>query len=179
MGSGSSLICDIRLNTNLTSEQREKFQNLDLIQETLASAKTIAIVGLSTESTKASNMVASYLKDEGYQIVPVHPKAEFILGEKSYPSVADIPFPVDVVNIFRPPHELPEIYRQAKENGAKVVWSQLKILNFEAADSAIDMGLGVVMDKCIKMEHGRFGGMLHWAGMNTELVTAKRRKMRR
>ena len=91
----ANLTCDIRLNSKLTPEQREKYQNIQTVQDILKSSKTIAIVGLSTESTKASNMVASYLQDEGFTIVPVHPKASEILGEKCYSSVADIPFPVD------------------------------------------------------------------------------------
>ena len=171
----ANLTCDIRLNSKLTPEQREKYQNIQTVQDILKSSKTIAIVGLSTESTKASNMVASYLQDEGFTIVPVHPKASEILGEKCYPSVADIPFPVDLVDIFRPPHEIPEIVEQSIKNGAKAVWTQLKIVNFEGADLAQAHGLNVILDKCIKMEHGRFGGMLHWAGMNTELISAKRR----
>lgn len=171
----ANLTCDIRLNSKLTPEQREKYQNIQTVQDILKSSKTIAIVGLSTESTKASNMVASYLQDEGFTIVPVHPKASEILGEKCYPSVADIPFPVDLVDIFRPSHEIPEIVEQSIKNGAKAIWTQLKIVNFEGADLAQSHGLNVVLDKCIKMEHGRFGGMLHWAGMNTELISAKRR----
>lgn len=176
MGSGSGAVCDISLNTKLTPEQREKYQNTKAIREVIANAKTIAIVGLSTESTKPSNMVASYLKDEGFRIVPVHPKADEILGEKVYRSVSEIPFPIDVVDIFRPANETPEIVRQAIEKGAQAVWMQLRIVNFEAADAAIEAGLHAMVDKCIKMEHGRFGGQLHWAGMNTEVITAQRRK---
>ncbi len=168
--------CDIRLNTRLTPEQRERYQNGDAIRRTLSNAKLIAIVGLSTESTKPSNMVGSYLQDEGYRIIPVHPKATEILGEKCYPTVASIPFAVDVVNVFRPPGELPEIVAQAIQNGAKAVWMQLKIIELDAADAALAAGLDVVVDKCIKMEHGRYSGMLHWAGMNTEVITAQRRK---
>lgn len=171
--------CSIRLNTQLTPEQRARYQDSAVIQQILAEAKTIAVVGLSTEPTKASNMVASYLRDEGYRIIPVHPKATDILGERCYPSVADIPFPVDVVDIFRPAAETPEIVRQAISNGAKAVWFQLRIIHPEAADAALAAGLHVVMDRCIKMEHGRFGGMLHWAGMNTEVISARRRAVAR
>ena len=171
-----SNVSDISLNTALTPEQRERYQNTKVIRELLADAKTIAVVGLSTEKTKASNMVASYLQDEGYRVIPVHPKAEEILGEKCYPSVADIPFPVDIVDIFRPADETPAIVEQAIDNGAKAVWFQLRIINFEAADRAIEAGLHAIVDKCLKMEHGRFGGQLHWAGMNTEVITAQRRK---
>ena len=82
---------------------------------------------------------------------------------------------MDVVDVFRPAAELPEIVAQAVANGARSIWMQLRIINFDAADAALDAGLQVVMDKCMKMEHGRFGGMLHWAGMNTEVISARRR----
>jgi len=166
---------DIKLNTALDAQQRERYQNTKAIQALLREAKTIAIVGLSTEKTKASNMVASYLLDKGYEVIPVHPKAQEILGRKAYPSIADIPFPVDIVDVFRPAEEADAIVEQAIQNGARAVWLQLRIINFPAADRAIEAGMMAVMDKCIKMEHGRYGGMLHWAGMNTEVITARRR----
>lgn len=170
------LSCDISLNTRLTQEQRARFQNTRVIRSLLANAKTIAIVGLSTEKTKASNMVASYLQDEGYRVVPIHPKAEEILGETCYPNLKAIPFPVDVVDIFRPAAEVPQIVEDAIAIGAKAVWMQLRIIDLPSAERAIEAGLDVVVDKCMKMEHGRFGGALHWAGMNTEVITARRRK---
>ena len=166
---------DIKLNTALDADQRERYQNTKAIQSLLREAKTVAIIGLSTEKTKASNMVASYLIDKGYDVIPVHPKATEILGRKAYASLADIPFPVDIVDIFRPAEEADAIVEQAIQNGARAVWMQLRIINFPAADRAIEAGLQVVMDKCIKMEHGRYGGMLHWAGMNTEVISAQRR----
>lgn len=176
MATETAPACDIRLNTRLSPEQRARYQNTKVIRSLLSEARTIAVVGLSTEPTKASNMVASYLQDEGYRIVPVHPKASEILGEICYPNVASIPFPVDIVDVFRPAHEVPDIVEQAIRNGAKSVWTQLRIVNLEAADRALAAGLRVVVDKCIKMEHGRFGGMLHWAGMNTEVISARRRR---
>ncbi len=163
------------MNTTLNDEQRERFQNTKAIQRLLREAKTIAIVGLSTEKTKASNMVASYLLDKGYEVIPVHPKAEEILGRKAYPSVDAIPFPVDIVDVFRPAEEAPGIVEQAIRNGAKAVWLQFRIINFAAGERALDAGLSMVMDKCIKVEHGRYGGALHWAGMNTEVISARRR----
>ena len=166
------------MNTVLTVEQREVYQNTDTIRDILARAKTIAVVGLSTELQKASNMAASYLKDEGYRIVPVNPRAETILGEKSYPDLQSIPFAVDVVDIFRPSNEIEAIVQQCIAIKAKAVWMQLRIINFPAADAAIAAGLQVVMDKCLKMEHGRFGGGLHWAGMNTEVISARRGRNR-
>ncbi len=170
-----SLACDISLNTKLTPEQRARYQDTKVIREILATAKTVAIVGLSTESTKPSNMVGSYLQDEGYRVIPVNPRAAEILGEKSYPDLKSIPFPVDVVDIFRPPAEIPAIVDEAIEIGAKAVWMQLRLVDIPSADKAIRAGLYAVVDKCMKMEHGRFGGALHWAGMNTEVITAQRR----
>lgn len=175
MGSGASAIGDITLNTTLDSEERAKFQNSKVIKELLKSAKIIAIVGLSTEKTKASNMVASYLQGEGYTIVPIHPKAEEILGEKCYPNLSSVPFQIDVVDVFRPPLEVEKIVEEAIRIKAKAVWTQLKLTDLQASQKALDAGLISIADKCIKMEHGRFGGQLHWAGMNTEVISAKRR----
>jgi uncharacterized protein len=170
------MVCDISLNTKLTPEQREKYQNTRVIRELLSTAKTIAVVGLSTEKTKASNMVASYLQDEGFRVIPVHPKADEILGEKCYPSLRNIPFKVDIVDVFRPAFEVSGIVEDAIAIGAKAVWMQLRIIDMASADKAIDAGIAAIVDKCVKMEHGRFGGALHWAGMNTEVITAQRRK---
>jgi predicted CoA-binding protein len=174
MGLGSSIACDISLNSSLTPEQRERYQNTRVIRDILSSTKTIAVVGLSSEAQKASNMVASYLQDEGFRIVPVNPNAAEILGEKSYPDLASIPYPIDLVDIFRPVAEVPALVEQAIALHAKAVWMQLRIINFPAADRALAAGLSVVIDRCIKMEHGRFSGSLHWAGINTEIVTARR-----
>ena len=166
--------CRITLNTKLTEEQQELYQKPELIQKLLRDSKTIAVVGLSTDKTKASNMVANYLQDSGYRVVPVHPTAKEILGEQAYPTIDAIPFAVDIVDIFRPSNEVNEIVRQAAANGAKAVWMQLRIVNLEAANEAARQGMAVVVDKCIKMEHGRYGGMLHLAGMNTELISSRR-----
>lgn len=174
----STLACSIGLNTSLTPEQRDRYQNTDVIRGLLSRSKTIAIVGLSTEKTKASNMVASYLQDEGYRIIPVNPRATEILGEKSYPDLQSIPEQVDIVQVFRPTPEVPAIVDGAIQIGAKAVWMQLRIIDLEAADRAIDAGLIAIVDKCLKMEHGRWGGALHWAGMNTEIITARRPKLR-
>jgi len=179
MGSGPSPVGDISLNTALSPEERERYQNSKTIRALLSEAKVIAVVGLSTEPAKASNMVGSYLKDEGYRVVPVHPRAKEILGETCYPSLSAIPFPVDIVDVFRPAEELDGIVEQAIAIGAKAVWMQLRIVNLPAADRAIEAGLSVIVDKCIKMEHGRFGGMLHFAGMNTEVISARKPRLTR
>jgi hypothetical protein len=176
MGLGSSFVCDIRLNTTLSPEERDVYQNSRVIREILGSARTIAIVGMSTETTKASNMVGSYLMDEGYRVIPVNPRAAQILGEVCYPDLKSIKEPVDLVDIFRPASEVPAIVKEAIEIGAKAVWTQLRIIDLESADKALEAGLAVVVDKCVKMEHGRYCGALHWAGMNTEVITAQRRR---
>lgn len=167
---------DIQMNTALTAEQRARYQDSRIIRRLLQDAKTIAVVGLSTEKTKASNMVASYLQDEGYRIIPIHPKADEILGEKAYKSLRDVPEPIDIVDIFRPAAEVAGITDEAIAIGAKAIWQQLRIIDLDAADRALAAGLIVVVDRCIKMEHGRYCGALHWAGMNTEVISAQRRK---
>ncbi len=180
MGSGPGLSCSVSLNTSLTPEQRARFQDVAEINHLLSTAKTIAIVGLSSDRQKASFFVAGYLKDEGYRIVPVNPKADVILGEKVYPDLASIPFPVDIIDIFRPPQDIDEIVNQAiarKEKGldAPAIWMQLRLVNLPAAERAKAAGLTVIVDKCVKMEHGRYHGGLHFAGMNTEIISAKKR----
>lgn len=173
-----AIFCDIRMNSRLSPEDQERFQNAKHIQDVLATAKTIAIVGMSTELTKPSNMVGSYLLDEGFTVIPVNPRATEILGQKCYPDLKSIPVSVDVVDVFRPAKEIPAIVDEAIAIGAKAVWTQLKLVDLESSKRAAEAGLVSVADKCIKMEHGRFGGQLHWAGMNTGIVTAQRRKMR-
>jgi predicted CoA-binding protein len=181
MGSGPGVSCAVTLNTSLTPEQAARFQDVGQINRLLETARTIAIVGLSSDRQKASFFVAGYLRDEGYRIVPVNPKADTILGEKAYPDVASIPFPVDMVDVFRPPRDVDAIVdqmiaRQEKGIDAPALWLQLRIVNLPAAGRAAAAGLTVIMDKCVKMEHGRYSGGLHSAGMNTEIISARRRK---
>jgi predicted CoA-binding protein len=162
------------MNTRLSADERARFQNGELIRKILNTARTIAIVGLSNKKERASNFVGSYLKSEGFTIIPVNPLKAEILGEKCYPDLKSIPQPVDVVNIFRRPDECVNIVKEAIEIKAKAVWLQLGIVNREAADLALQHGLAVVMDRCMKMEHGRYSGNLHWAGMNTEIITSRK-----
>jgi uncharacterized protein len=175
MGSGPSIDADVSLNTALDAAQRAKFQNSRLIQTLLREARNIAVVGLSGEKTKASNMVASYLQDEGYRVIPVHPKATELLSERVYPTLSAVDVPVYIAVIFRPANEVAGITEEAIRIGAKCVWMQLRIIDLDAADRALAAGLQVVVDRCIKMEHGRYGGALHFAGMNTEVISARRR----
>jgi len=121
--------------------------------EILNSSKTIAVVGLSAKSDRPSYRVASYLKENGYKIIPVNPGAKEILGETCYPDLGSIPVPVDVVNVFRRPEEVPAIVKEAIEIGAKAVWMQEGVINEEAAARAREAGLLVVMDRCMLKEH--------------------------
>ncbi len=174
MGSGSSTACSLSLNTVLTADEQARYQNEEIICDLLATAKTIAIVGLSSEKQKASNFVASYLLYEGYRVIPVTPRGGEILGQRAYPDLKSIPEKVDIVDVFRPSSEVMGLVDEAIAIGAKAIWTQLRIIDFAAADKALASGLQVVMDKCVKMEHGRYHGSLHWAGMNTQIVTARR-----
>jgi len=162
------------MNTRLSAEERRLYQDAEAIRDLLHRAHTVAIVGLSDKKERASNFVGSYLKSEGYKIIPVNPLKQEILGEKSYPDLKSIPVPVDIVDIFRRPDEIVPVVKEAIEIKAKAIWMQLGIVNREAAELARAAGLLVIMDRCMKMEHGRYSGALHWAGMNTEIVTAKK-----
>ncbi|MDI4646479.1 CoA-binding protein [Cohnella hashimotonis] len=124
----------------------------DEIKRILQETKNIAVVGLSGDPDKTSHMVSAAMQAKGYRIIPVNPKEAEILGEKCYKSLADIPEPVDIVNVFRRPEHTPPIAEEAVAAGAKVLWLQLGIVNEEAAAIAASGGLTVVMDRCIKVE---------------------------
>jgi predicted CoA-binding protein len=172
MGFGPGAVCSINLNTALTPEQRARYQDPDVIRDLLDTCRTIAMVGLSANRQKASFFVASYLKYEGYRVIPVNPRGGEILGERVFPNLRSIPDTVDLVDVFRPAAECPAIVDQAIAIHAKGVWMQLRIIDFDVAEKALAAGIKVVMDRCVKMEHGRYNGSLHWAGMNTEIITA-------
>ena len=177
MGPGTGAACAITLNSALTPEQQRIYQDPLVIQRLIRDTRTVAIVGLSSDPQRASWFVASYLKKEGYRIIPVNPKADRILGEKAYRDLAAIPGAVDMVDVFRPAAECLEIARQAVAIKAKSLWLQLKLVNIEAAEYAAKSGLTVVLDRCVKMEHARYFGRLHWAGMNTEIISARKARL--
>lgn len=174
MGSGPSLACDLTLNSVLEPELREKYQNTELIRDALASTDTIAIVGLSRDRRKASHFVATYMEYAGYEIIPVNPTIDEWYGKEAYPDLASVPHQIDMVDVFRPARECPELAEQAVAVGANTFWMQLRVVSPEAAEIAEHGGLAVVMDRCVKMEHGRYNGSMHWVGMNTGIITAKR-----
>ncbi len=144
------------------------------LRRILACSRTIAVVGLSANWYRPSYFAAKYMRDHGYRVIPVNPNYKEILGEKCYPDVVSIPEPVDIVDCFRKPDEMPALAREAVAKCAKVLWMQLGIRSDEAARIAADAGLEVVEDRCVKIEHARLMGGLHWAGVNTGVVSARR-----
>ncbi|TDV57836.1 CoA-binding protein [Actinophytocola oryzae] len=151
-----------------------RYQDPLAIQRVLNTARTIAVVGLSNNELRASYFVGYYLKRHGYRVIPVNPRAKEILGETSYPSLLEVPEKVDIVNVFRAPDALPEIARQAVRIGADALWCQFGVINEEGARTAEDGGVTVVMDRCIKVEHARYVGRMHWLGFNTQRITSVR-----
>jgi predicted CoA-binding protein len=123
----------------------------------LEQATTVAVVGMSTDFDKPAGHVPAQLRDHGFRIIPVHPEADEILGERAYPSLADVPGPVDVVEVFRPAEEAPDIARQAVAIGAKALWLQVGITSPAARGIAEDAGLDYVEDHCMGVERRRFG----------------------
>jgi predicted CoA-binding protein len=144
------------------------------LRRILAQSRTIAVVGLSANWYRPSYFAAKYMQEHGYRIIPVNPTYAEVLGERCYPSVASIPEPVDVVDCFRKPDEMPALARDAVAKGATVLWMQLGIRSDEAARIATQAGLDVVMDRCMKIEHARILGGLNWAGVNTGVISARR-----
>jgi predicted CoA-binding protein len=140
--------------------------------------RRIAMVGLSSNPFRPSHFAALYLMAEGYDVTPVNPRERTILGRESYPSIAAIPGGVEVVDIFREPAAVPAIVEEAIAAGAKVVWMQLGVIHEGAAQRARDAGLEVVMDRCMKIEHARFFGGLNTIGMNTAVISTRRRPAR-
>jgi hypothetical protein len=138
-----------------------RYQDPMVIQRVLHSAKTIAIVGLSNNELRASYFVGFYLKRHGYHVIPVNPRETEILGQKCYASLLDVPEPLDIVNVFRAPDALPQIARDTVAIGA-------------GARIAEDGGVTVIMDRCLKVEHARFVGRMHWLGFNTQRITSVR-----
>jgi predicted CoA-binding protein len=152
----------------------ERYQDPVTIQRVLHNARTIAIVGLSPNELRASNFVGLYLKRHGYRVIPVNPREREILGEASYPSLSEVPAPVDIVNVFRAPDALPAIAREAVAIHAGALWCQFGVINEEGAQIAEQGGLAVVMDRCLKVEHARYFGRMHWLGFNTQRITSVR-----
>ncbi len=148
------------------------------LRRVLQQCRTIAVVGLSAEWHRPSYFAAKYMQQHGYRVVPVNPRyAESgteILGERCYARLEDIPFPVDMVDVFRKPADVPPIAASAVAIGAKCLWQQLGVMNLEADAAARAAGLETVMDRCVKIEHARLFGGLHWVGVDTRVISARR-----
>jgi predicted CoA-binding protein len=147
---------------------------ISTLRRILKSCHTLAVVGLSAEWHRPSYFAASYMQGKGYRIVPVNPRYDSILGERCYARLEDIPFPVDLVDVFRKTADVLPIAKSAVAIGAKCLWQQLGVVNEEAAAVARAAGLDSVMDRCVKIEHARLFGGLHWAGVNTHVISARR-----
>ena len=151
-----------------------RYQDPLTIQRVLFDAKTIAIVGLSGNPLRASNFVGFYLQRHGYRVLPVNPRETEVLGERSFASLREVPVAIDIVDVFRAPAALPEIARDAVAIHAKCLWCQFNVINEEGARIAEAGGLTVIMDRCLKVEHARYAGRMHWLGFNTQRITAVR-----
>ncbi len=144
------------------------------IRRVLTETRSIAVVGLSANWHRPSFFAAKYMLDQGYTIIPVNPAYDEVLGQKCYPSLRDIPVPVDMVDVFRKPEDVMPVVDEAIAIGAKTLWLQLGVINEEAVARAEAAGLQVVMDRCVKIEYARLFGGLNWAGVNTGVISAKR-----
>ena len=152
----------------------ERYQDPLTIQRVIHNARTIAIVGLSANELRASHFVGFYLKRHGYRVIPVNPRETEVLGDASYASLLDVPVRVDIVNVFRAPDALPQIARDAVAIHAGALWCQFGVINMEGAAIAQAGGVTVIMDRCLKVEHARYVGRMHWFGLNTGRITSVR-----
>jgi predicted CoA-binding protein len=155
--------------TEFATSDAERYQILQQYRR-------VAIVGLSSNPQRPSHFVAVYLAQHGYDITPVNPRESEILGRKCYPSLKEVPQPLEIVDIFRDRAAIPGIVDEAIACGAKVIWMQLGLIHEDAARRVRDAGLKVVMDRCIKMEHARFRGGLNQLGLNGGLLSSRARR---
>jgi predicted CoA-binding protein len=148
--------------------------DINTLRRILKENHVIAVVGLSADWYRPSYFAAKYMQEHGYRVIPVNPKYPSILGEKCYRSLRDIPEPVDIVDVFRKTEDVMPIAEEAIAIRAKVLWQQLGVRNEGAAEKARAAGLETVLDRCVKIEHGRLFGGLNWVGVNTRVISAKR-----
>jgi predicted CoA-binding protein len=148
--------------------------DITTLRRILSEYKRVAMIGLSADWWRPSYFAAKYLLDHGFEVIPVNPKYNEILGQKCYPDLKSIPTPVEVVDLFQKAERVPFFIDDAIEIGAKVLWMQLGVVNEEAAKKAEDAGLEVVMDRCMKIEFARLFGGLNTIGVDTGIISAKR-----
>ncbi len=148
--------------------------DINALRRILRHNRNIAVVGLSANWYRPSFFAAKYMLEHGYRIIPVNPQYQEVLGQKCYPSLRDIPEKVDIVDCFQKTDRILPIAEDAIAIGARVLWQQIGVKNEAAAAMAIAAGLDSVMDRCVKIEHGRLFGGLNWVGVNTKVISAKR-----
>lgn len=148
--------------------------DINTLRRILRENHTIAVVGLSADWFRPSYFAAKYLQEHGYRVIPVNPRYREILGEKCYASLRDVAEKIDIVDVFRKTPDVMPIAEDAIAVGARVLWQQLGVRNEAAAARARAAGLEAVMDRCVKIEHGRLFGGLNWVGVNTRVISAKR-----
>jgi uncharacterized protein len=151
-----------------------RYQDPLTIQRVIHHARTIAIVGLSPSELRASYFVGYYLKRHGYEIIPVNPREKEILGQKAYKNLIDVPVPLDIVNVFRSPDAVLAIAEEAVKIRAGTLWCQFGVINEDGARIAEAGSVTVIMDRCLKVEHARYVGRMHWLGFNTQRITSVR-----
>jgi predicted CoA-binding protein len=149
-------------------------EDMNTLRRVLKACRTVAVVGLSAEWHRPSHFVGKYLQGHGYRIVPVNPRYAEILGETSYARLEDIPFAVDMVDVFRRTEDVLPIARSAVAIGVTCFWQQIGVLNTEAEALAQAAGLETVMNRCVKIEHARLFGGLNWVGVDTKVISARR-----
>lgn len=148
--------------------------DINTLRRILSQSRVIAVVGLSADWFRPSYFAAKYMQEHGYRIVPVNPRHPQILGQKCYKSLRDVPEKIDIVDCFRKGEDIMPICEDAIAIGARVLWQQLGVKNEAAAARARAAGLEAVLDRCVKIEHGRLFGGLNWVGVNTRVISAKR-----
>ena len=148
--------------------------DINSLRRILAENRVLAVVGLSADWFRPSYFAAKYMLEHGYRVIPVNPQYREVLGQKCYASLREVPEKVDMVDVFRKTADVPPIAEDAIAIGAKVLWQQLGVKNEAAAARARAAGLETVMDRCVKIEHGRLFGGLNWVGVNTRIISAKR-----
>jgi predicted CoA-binding protein len=144
------------------------------LRRILKSCRTIAVVGLSAQWFRPSYFAAKYMQQHGYRVVPVNPRYTEVLGERCFARLEDIDVAVDMVDVFRRTEDVLPIAESALRIGAKCLWQQLGVKNRDADRLVTSAGLDSVLDRCVKIEHARLFGGLHWAGVNTGVISARR-----
>ena len=150
--------------------------DIQTLRRILHENRVIAVVGLSADWYRPSYFAAKYLQEHGYRVIPVNPRyaGKQVLGETCYASLREVPDRIDVVDVFRRTEDVAPIADEAIALGAKVLWQQIGVKNEAAAAKAEAAGMDAVMDRCMKIEHGRLFGGLNWAGVNTRVISSKR-----